>query len=398
MDAIYDTPARVVHRTRRGRRPLVWLAAIAAVYGSLCMQMLAAATAPGFAARPLPSAADVDPVPFYGERYASSAATPSVHAATAIDVPGGMRAFWYGGTREGAQDVAIYTATYDHHAGAWAGEQRVVTRQSTEQGVRRYIRKLGNPVVARDRQGLLWLFYVSVSVGGWSGSAVNAQVSTDDGESWGAPRRLIASPFFNISTLVKGRPFLYEDGTIGVPAYHEFAGKFGEILRVDAEGRVIGKTRLSHGRYSLQPVVVTRSPQEAIAFMRYGGHGPGNVLMLRTRDGGETWSEPSRLALPNPNAAVDAMAMADGSLALVFNNRHGGRDDLSLAVSHDAGDTWRVVHSFEKVQAHAGRPPEFSYPWLAPARDGSRFHLLYTWRRQHIKHIKFDEDWLDERK
>ena len=44
----------------------------------------------------------------------------------------------------------------------------------TAQGVNRYIRKLGNPVVTRDAAGRIWLFYVSVSVGGWSGSAINA--------------------------------------------------------------------------------------------------------------------------------------------------------------------------------------------------------------------------------
>jgi predicted neuraminidase len=262
--------------------------------------------------------------------------------------------------------------------------------------VNRYIRKLGNPAVLRDDAGRLWLFYVSVSVGGWSGSAINAMVSADEGRTWGEPRRLVSSPFFNISTLVKGRPFLYQDGSIGVPAYHEFAGKFGEILRIDAQGNVIGKTRLSHGRYSLQPVVVPRSAAEAVAFMRYSGEGPGRVLMQRTRDGGETWTQPVKLALPNPNAAIDAIGMADGGLALVFNNRQGNRDNLSLAVSDDAGDTWRVLHRFEDEPG--APPPEFSYPWLAREQDGSRFHLLYTWKRSHIKHVKFDVDWLKGRK
>lgn len=385
-------------RTLQGIRPAVWLFAIVSLYGALCVQMLSAAPAAGFADPRMPRAGDADPEPFYAERYASRSATASVHSAAAIAIPGGMRAFWYGGTREGAKDVAIYSATYSRVTQEWAPEKAVVTRAGTEQGLRRYIRKLGNPVATYDHAGRLWLFYVSVSVGGWSGSAINAIVSTDDGATWSAPRRLVSSPFLNISTLVKGRPFLYEDGTIGVPAYHELAGKFGEILRVNGAAQVIGKTRLSHGRYSLQPVVVPRSRSEAVALMRYNGPAPGNVLMSRTRDGGLSWSTPTRLSLPNPNAAIDAIALADGALALVFNNRHGGRDDLSLALSHDAGASWRILHSFEKVQAHTGEPPEFSYPWLQPAHDGARFHLLYTWRRLQIKHVKFDDDWLKQRK
>jgi predicted neuraminidase len=374
----------------------LWLALIALVYGALCWQAAALPPTGGFAIGRPTGAKDVDPAPFYTERYASNALTPSVHSAAALAVRGGLRAFWYGGAEEGAEDVAIYTATYDLASDKWSAEEMVASRSSTAQGVNRYIRKLGNPAVLRDDAGRLWLFYVSVSVGGWSGSAINAMVSADEGRTWGEPRRLVSSPFFNISTLVKGRPFLYQDGSIGVPAYHEFAGKFGEILRIDAQGNVIGKTRLSHGRYSLQPVVVPRSAAEAVAFMRYSGEGPGRVLMQRTRDGGETWTQPVKLALPNPNAAIDAIGMADGGLALVFNNRQGNRDNLSLAVSDDAGDTWRVLHRFEDEPG--APPPEFSYPWLAREQDGSRFHLLYTWKRSHIKHVKFDVDWLKGRK
>lgn len=381
--------------TNKRRRGL-WLAAIALVHAAAYFQVSALAPTGGFAVGRTFDKRDADAAPFYTERYVSHAATPSVHSAAALAITGGLRAFWYGGAEEGAADVAIYTATYDPVTDKWSSEEPVATRASTAQGVKRYIRKLGNPAVMRDATGRLWLFYVSVSVGGWSGSAINAMVSNDEGRTWGPPRRLVSSPFFNISTLVKGRPFLYADGSIGVPAYHEFAGKFGEILRIDAQGNVIGKTRLSHGRYSLQPVVVPRSATEAVAFMRYSGEGPGQLLMQRSRDGGATWTAPVKLALPNPNAAVDAIGMADGGLALVFNNRPGDRDNLSLAVSHDAGDTWRVLHRFEDEPG--APPPEFSYPWLAPEHDGLRFHLLYTWKRSHIKHVKFDVDWLKERK
>jgi predicted neuraminidase len=379
-------------------RPAFWLLAMAVVYGAACLQMLAVPAAVGFAVARAPSSQDRDPAPSYNERYASKALTPSVHSATALAIPGGLRAFWYGGAGEGAADVAIYSATYDPLTDQWSGEQPIATRASTAQGVNRYIRKLGNPAVLRDAAGRIWLFYVSVSVGGWSASAINAIVSTDDGVTWDRPRRLVASPFLNVSTLVKGRPFLFEDGSIGVPAYHEFAGKFGEILRVDEHGNVIGKTRLSHGRLAIQPVVVPRSSSEAVAFMR-NASGTGQLVMLRTRDGGHSWSEPAKLDLPNPNAAIDAIGMTDGSLALVFNNRPTDRDNLSLAISDDAGDTWRVLHRFEDAPPREAQADEFSYPWLLALDQGSaRFHLFYTWKRSHIKHVKFDEDWLKARK
>ena len=373
------------------------LLAIVLVFAGLFAQTLSRPAPSGFAVDKRAATRDADPAPLYDERYASSAATPSVHAATAVPVPGGLRAFWYGGTREGAGDVAIYSALYEHSTSRWSRERAVVTRASTQAGLGRYIRKLGNPVVSRDARGRLWLYYVSVSIGGWSMSSINAAVSADEGATFSAPRRLVTSPFLNISTLVKGRPYLHEDGSTGLPAYHELLGKFGELLRVDTEGNVIGKTRLSRGSDGIQPAVAVRSANEAIAFMRYTGGGPGRVLAVRTRDGGRTWSEPEKLSLPNPNAAVDAAALPSGELLLVFNNRPQDRNNLSLAVSSDGGASWRVVHAFEDDPL-ADRSVEFSYPWLAQDSDGARMHLFYTWRRSHIKHVRFDEDWLKQRK
>lgn len=369
------------------------LAAVVLVFAGLFAQTLSLAPVNGFATSKVLPVRDADPAPLYDERYASGAATPSVHAATAVPVPGGLRAFWYGGTREGAGDVAIYSARYDTANSRWGAETAVVTRASTQAGVGRYIRKLGNPVVARDMRGRLWLYYVSVSLGGWSMSSLNAVTSADEGATWSAPRRLVTSPFLNISTLVKGRPYLYEDGSVGLPAYHELFGKFGELLRLDAEAGVIGKTRLSRGSTGIQPALVVRSASEAVAFMRYTGEGAGSVLAVRTRDGGRTWSEPEKLPLPNPNAAVDAAALASGELLLVFNNRPQDRNNLSLALSSDGGASWRVVHAFED-HAPGGESVEFSYPWLAQESETPHLHLFYTWRRSHIKHVRFDEDWL----
>ena len=260
------------------------------------------------------------------------------------------------------------------------------------------MRKLGNPVVGRDHGGRLCLYFVSVSVGGWAGSAVNQMVSEDEGETWSPPRRLIASPFFNISTLVKGAPFQFSDGTIALPVYHELLGKFGELLRLDAEGHAIGKTRLSWGQSSLQPVIVPRSDKEAVGLMRYSGDRPNRILIVRTEDGGVHWSPPVKTALPNPNAAIGSVLLADGPLLLVFNDAEENREDLSLALSKDFGNTWRVVHRFEGDSRSTQAPvTEYSYPWIIQDRAGD-VHVLYTWGRSRIKHVRFNRAWLESRR
>jgi len=243
--------------------------------------------------------------------------------------------------------VSIYTSVYSPKEETWTPERAVMTRELAQRHLQRHVRKLGNPVVGRDRAGRMCLYFVSVSVGGWAGSAINLMISEDEGETWGPPRRLVASPFFNISTLVKGVPLLLSDGTTALPVYHEFLGKFGELLRVDGEGRVVGKTRLSWGKSSLQPVIVPRSETEAVGFMRYAGDPPARVLMIRTADAGAHWTAPVKTALPSPNAAVGSVLLAGGPLVLAFNNAEENRESLSLAISTDFREQWRVARNLE---------------------------------------------------
>lgn len=288
----------------------------------------------------------------------------------------------------------ILQSQFDAAAGSWSDERTVIDRSTLESALQRSIRKIGNPTTIRDREGRLWLFFVSASIGGWAGSAVNMMRSEDGGRSWSAPRRLVTSPFLNISTLVKGAPFLYDDGSIGLPVYHELIGKFGELLRLDGDGRVLAKQRLAWGKDSLQPVILPRSANEALGLMRYAGNPPARVLVFRTVDGGLTWSAPAKSELPNPNSGIDALRLDASRLLLAFNNREASRDNLSLACSDDDGRAWRVVHAVE--DARAGSSAEYSYPWLLGAQDGS-IHLLYTVDKKSIRHVSFNRAWLEER-
>jgi predicted neuraminidase len=352
-------------------------------------------SAPGFLVAVTGAPATGREAPLYRSVDVSHGKTPFAHSAAAVEVPGrGLLAFWYAGSREGSSDSVIYQSQFDAAAGNWSDERIVVDRLILESALQRSIRKIGNPTAIRDREGRLWLFFVSASIGGWAGSAVNMMRSEDGGRSWSAPRRLVTSPFLNLSTLVKGAPFQYDDGSIGLPVYHELIGKFGELLHLDRDGRVLAKQRLAWGKDSLQPVVLPRTANEALGLMRYAGKPPLRVLEFRTTDGGRSWSAPVKSELPNPNSGIDAVRLDPGRLLLAFNNREASRDNLSLAYSADDGRSWRVVHAVE--EARAGSTAEFSYPWLLGARDGS-FHLLYTVDKQSIRHVTFNRAWLELR-
>jgi len=374
--------------------------------------------------------------PEFHTDFASAQQNISTHAASLVELGDGrIRAFWFAGSREGAPDVVIRSAVFDPVKNTWSPERSIVNRVDTERGLLRYVKKIGNPVAQRAPDGKLWLYYVTVSLGGWGGSSITAVTSTDDGTTWSSPRRLITSPFINISTLIKGTPFLYSDGTMGLPEYHEFIGKFGELLRIDNSGRIIAKQRLSYGKSTLQPVVLITSPQRALVLMRRSGNSPSRVISTSTDDAGRHWSKTTPTALDNPDAAISGVVLPDGRMLVVLNNIEANRDALSLVVSADGGATWKTVYQLEDQRGRPTDPVhfgqiaaelakatdagitdasaygksaqhnkcvaqhcdfEFSYPYLIQTRNGD-FDLVYTWNRSFIKHVRFNRAWLDQR-
>jgi len=320
---------------------------------------------------------------------------PSVHAASLIALKdGAVRAFWFAGTREGAPDVAIYTSVFDSKASRWSAPTVVVDRVSAEKGLSRYIAKLGNPVPARMADGRMQLFFVTVSIGGWAGSSISSMISDDEGLTWGQPTRLISSPLINLSTLVKSPAMTFADGRLGLPAYHEWIGRFGEFLRIDAS-QVIDKRRMSSGRGAIQPVVFADSPQEASAFFRQTrpSSQPKQIPVSQTKDAGQSWAVTQDLEIPNPNSALAALTLVDGTRLMVLNNIDAGRYRLAMVIREPSSSQWRVVQVLEADESLINdRQREFSYPYLISA-NGEDAHLAYTWNRTKIKHIYFPAAW-----
>ena len=329
--------------------------------------------------------------PVLEEAFISGDLTREVHSATAIELNNGnIRVFWYGGKREGSKDTSIYSRMLNRADNSWSDIEEVMTRQTVARETHRYIRKLGNPVALVNGDEI-WLFFVSVSVGGWAGSAINLSVSEDNGTTWGPVKRLISSPFMNLSTLVKNAPLLTEKGDVILPAYHEFLGKFAELLQLDNSGNITNKYRISHGREAIQPVLLAADTKHATAFMRNtSARQPGKLWFSRSQDSLSDWSLLEALTLPNPDAAVSAAQLNTAEeLLLVFNNHPSERDDISMAHRSGKDAAWQLIHQFEKKAGAKKEHNPYSYPYLLQTRDGN-FHLFYTWKRKHIKHVYFN--------
>ena len=377
-----------------------------------------------------PNQTSADGRPRFDAGFISSAAGQAVHAASLVELgDGGLRAVWFSGSREGAGDVVIKTSVMDAASLRWSEETTLFDLQRIQQDLWRYVRKLGNPVIARAPDGSLWLWMVNVSLGGWAGSSITWARSTDDGVHWSVPHRLVTSPFLNISTLVKGTPFFYQDGQIGLPVYHEFLTKFAEVLRIDPDGHVVDKYRVPASHNSLQPVVLPTTPQRAQMYLRSGDR----IAVMRsdTSDAGKTWSPAQATRWPNPDSALAGVVTAGGQQWLALNPTASNRETLALlhspaggsfdssapwvveapvapekrltADEHERllGDELRmrgasdaqvaayVASARRQLCANGACSLEFSYPYLLQSGDG-HLHLAYTWHRTRIKHVRLD--------
>jgi predicted neuraminidase len=366
----------------------------------------------------------------FDARFVSAAPGQSVHAASLVELKDGrLRAVWFSGSREGAGDVAIRTAVMDPSKLQWEPETVLMERQQLQRGLWRYVKKIGNPVIARSPDGSLLLWMVNVSLGGWAGSSVSWMRSTDEGASWSPPRRLVTSPFLNISTLVKAGPVAMSNGDASLPVYHEFLRKFGEILRINAAGQVVDKVRITGSQNNLQPVLLAGGPEQAQVYLRSGS---AEALMTSsTSDAGRTWSPTRASTWPNPDSALAGLVSRTAGQWLALNPATRNRDVLALLQapaggSFDQARRWTVessvnpqvpvsASSFERLlseellargsstaqaQAYVASAArqlcnsgscaqEFSYPYLLQTRDGY-IHLVYTWHRTRIKHVRFD--------
>jgi predicted neuraminidase len=129
--------------------------------------------------------------------------------------------------------------------------------------------------------------------------------------------------------------------------------------------------------------------------------------------------------LPNNNSSIQALRLADGRIALVFNESSradatgrrlslyddiGGeapapitersafwgapRAPLTLAISSDRGLTWPLRRHLETGDGYCMTNNsrdrlnrEFSYPTLVQGADGT-LHIAYTYWRQAIKYVR----------
>jgi predicted neuraminidase len=128
----------------------------------------------------------------------------------------------------------------------------------------------------------------------------------------------------------------------------------------------------------IQPSVISLGGNRLRLYARSTAR-TGKICAADSEDSGRTWTEAHPLDLPNPNSGIDAIALRDGRVVLIFNDATTGRTPLNLAVSRD-GEHFRMFQTLESD------PGEYSYPALIQDREGD-LDMTYTWNRKKIRYV-----------
>jgi alpha-L-rhamnosidase len=304
---------------------------------------------------------------------------PQAHASTIAETPAGLIAAWFGGTKEGNKDVCIWTSKLVNNK--WTAPEKVA--EGIINDTTRYA--CYNPVLFYAPNRELLLFYkIGPNVAGWTGWMMR---SNDYGKTW-SQREALPPGFLGP---IKNKPLLVNNTLIcpssteknGWKVHFEYTNDLGKTWTKSGDindGIIVSAIQpsiLTYKNGSMQ--VLCRSKNRAI-----------NESW--SKDGGKTWSEMKASSLPNNNSGTDAVTLKDGRQLLVYNhvrpadslpNGKGARTPLNVAISKD-GKTWFAALILEDSPIS-----QYSYPSVIQTNDGM-VHIVYTWRRERIKHVAID--------
>lgn len=298
--------------------------------------------------------------------------TENCHASTVLPLPGGdILAAWFGGTREGCDDVDIWVAR--RSGGVWHPAARVSAARDMPHW---------NPVLFLRRDGAVRLFFkVGKKVRYWRTWFCD---SADGGRTFGEPMELVPGDTGNGRGPVKNKCLRLSDDRVLAPASSETGGMWKCFIDTsfdDGDTWTRGRdvpAREPHSKTipMIQPTLWESEPGRVHMLTRTAA---GRIYRSDSEDFGASWCMAYPTAIPNNNSGIDLARAADGALYLACNpvaENWGPRTPLVLLQSADNGVSWSVGTVLEDEEG------EYSYPAVVE-RDGT-LHITYTWRRERV--------------
>ena len=186
---------------------------------------------------------------------------------------------------------------------------------------------------------------------------VMMRLSSDEGRTWGPAKQL--SPAGKYTGLTNGRGLRLRSGRILLEAWE---GGFSYCYISDDEGRTWREGQRVKPRDGCwEPACIALKNDRVMMLMRTGMGGQYRSL---SRDGGETWSDPSPTPLAGTAAPVSVSRIPKtGDLLAIWNHNPGAkkRNPLTAALSKDEGETWEHLRNIEDAPDDAWAYPAVTW-------------------------------------
>ncbi len=367
------------------------------------------------------------PAPGDPARIEAFIPTPCVqnHASFLSPLPGGdLGCVWFGGTQEGVPDISVYFSRLAPGAERWSAPVKLSDDPS---------RSEQNPLLFPAPDGRLWLLWTAQIAGNQDTAIVRRRISADGGKSWGPVETLFdEQPGFG--TFIRQPIVVTKSGLWLLPIWRCTKPPVGawtgdldtsSVMVSEDQGRSWTEHPVPESTGCVHMDILDLGDRGLVAF--YRSRWADWIHVSHSQDG-RAWSAPEPTALPNNNSSIQATRLANGHIAMVFNDssakdasgrRLGLYDDIggeeaapsrafwgaprapmTLAISEDDGRSWTRRRNLEVGDGYCMTNNskdrlnrEFSYPSICQTPDGA-LHIAYTYWRQAIKYVRVTEDWV----
>lgn len=347
------------------------------------------------------------------------------HASNLIELNNGdIICTWFAGSEEGSNDIKIYMSRLKKGETKW-GEP---VRLSDD-----YTRSEQNPQLFQACDGKLWLFHTAQDSRGcskkeWETRRENNEatgefimqhtafirycISEDNGYTWGPKRVLFEKP----GAFCRQRMIVMSNGEWLMPIWYSVLdseqlqwGSDYSVVKISTdEGETWEEYPIPNSKSRVHANVMEMEPGRLTAFLR--SRSADRIYVSYSQDYGRTWTEPARTILPNNNSSIQAIKLAGGNIAMIFNNVSAGDDPdrtmwpgerrpVTVAISEDGGETWPYMRDVETGENFCGEKnrdcnSRFEYPSILQSTDGY-IHISYSFsNRKCIKYLRVSEEWV----